>query len=155
QRARARLGIATTAEPFLPAASILEVTTTGPVVPLVRTPDGGQAAGFVAGGAEVNQVFGALTSGRGNTWRIEVPAGRQGAYTLVLTGTGDGPFTVKIAGRYAGFAAYREEIRGTIRQDEQVATRIVQRVSGDDPSSARVRGAQVGALQAWTGADEG
>jgi len=155
QRARARLGLATTAEPFVPAASIVEISTSGPVVPLLRIPESGQAAGFTAPGAEVNQVFGALTSGRGNTWRVEVPGGQPGAYTLVLTGTGDGPFTVKITGRYAGFAAYREEISGTIRRDEQVAARIVQRVSGDDPMSARVRGAQVGVLQAYNGGDDG
>src|SRR5258705_6870953 len=72
QRARARFGVPVTAEPFAPSASALEIRTTGPVVPLVRIPDGSQAAGFLAPDVEVNQVFGSLTGGRAGSagsWR--------------------------------------------------------------------------------------
>ncbi|HSB42331.1 MAG TPA: hypothetical protein VLK28_10900 [Methylomirabilota bacterium] len=149
QRARARIGVPVTAEPFVPAASMLEVQTTGPVVPLLRMPDGSRAAGFLAPDVEVNQVFGSLTQGRGRRWIVEVPGGHAGPYTLILTGTGTGPFTVRVAGRYLGFTAYREEVRGEARAGERLFTRIAQVVRGEDPSSARVQGASLEALRAW------
>lgn len=138
QRARARSGLDVTAEPFLASASVLEVRSSGPVVPLVRVPEGNVAAGFLATGVEVNQVFGSLTEGAGIRWRIEVPGGHAGPYTLVLAGRAAGAFKVEVSARYAGMTAYRHEIKGEIRQGEQLFTRITQDVVGSDPRTARV-----------------
>jgi hypothetical protein len=152
QRAWARLGWTVTPEPFVPSASVLEVRTSGPVLPLVRMPDGEVAAGFLSEDVEVNQVFGSLTeAGRGQRWLVEVPAGSAGAYTLVLTGTNTGPYTVRIATRYAGFTVSRQEIRGDARPDERLVTRIVHRVKGDDPRTARAVETRVEALRVWEG----
>jgi hypothetical protein len=150
QRARARFGQPVTAEPFAPSASMLEIRTTGPVVPLVRMPDGSRAAGFLAPDVEVNQVFGSLTEGKGGQrWLVEVPAGQEGPYTVILTGTGSGPFTARITGRYVGFSAYRQDIRGEARPGERLFTRIMQTVSGQEPVSARAVAASVDGLRAW------
>ncbi len=82
-----------------------------------------------------------------------MPAGSGGAYTLVLTGLADGPFTVRVAARYAGFSVHRQEIKGTIGAGERVFTRINQSVKGQDPRTARVHDITVEALQAWNGAE--
>jgi len=150
QRARARFGVPVTAEPFAPSASALEVRTTGPVVPLVRMPDGSQAAGFLAPDVEINQVFGSLTEAKGGQrWLVEVPGGHEGPYTLILTGTGTGPYTARITGRYVGFSAYRQDVRGEARPGERLFTRITQTVSGQEPVSARAVEASVDGLRAW------
>ena len=150
QRARARFGVPVTAEPFAASASALEIRTTGPVVPLVRMPDGSQAAGFLAPDVEVNQVFGSLTEGKGGQrWLVEVPGGHEGPYTLILTGTDAGPFTARIAARYAGFSAYRQEIRGEARPGERLFTRITQTVKGQDPVTARAMEASMDGLRVW------
>jgi hypothetical protein len=150
QRARARFGMPVTSEPFVVGASTLEIRTTGPVVPLVRMPDGSQAAGFLAPDIEVNQVFGSLTEAKsGRRWLVEVPGGHEGPYTLILTGTDAGPFTVRISARYFGFSAYRHEIRGEARPGERLFTRITQTVKGQDPVSARALEASVDGLRAW------
>lgn len=153
QRARARIGVPVTPEPFVPGASMLEVQTAGPVVPLLRMPDGSGAAGFLAPDVEVNRVFGSLTEGRGRRWIVEVPGGHPGPYTLILSGTDTGPFTVRVVGRYLGFAAYREEMRGEARPGERIFTRIAQVVRGEDPPSARVQGATLEALRPWDGSE--
>jgi hypothetical protein len=148
QRAWARLRMPVTPEPFVASASVLEIRSTGPVLPLVRMPDGRLAAGFLADDVEVNQVFGALTeAGRGQRWLVEVPGGHDGPYTLILTGAG--AFTVRVSARYAGFPVYRQEITGTIRPGERLFTRINQSVKGEDPRTARVREASVESLRAW------
>ncbi len=151
QRARARFGMAVTPEPFVAGASTLEIRTTGPVVPLVRMPDGSRAAGFLAPDVEVNQVFGSLTEARGGQrWRVEVPGGHEGPYTVILTGIGaGGPFTAQLSARYLGFAAYRQEIRGEARPGERLFTRVTQTVSGEDPVTARALEASVDGLRPW------
>ena len=81
RRARATFGSPVVPEPFVPSASVLEVRTSGPVLPLLRMPDGRIAAGFLAGEVEVNQVFGSLTERQGgDRWLVEVPAGYEGPY---------------------------------------------------------------------------
>ena len=141
-----------TPEPFVAGASTLEIESSGPVVPLLRMPDGRVAAGFLADGVEVNQVFGSLSASRGGQrWLVEVPGGAEGAYTLILTGAGSGPFTARVSARYAGFRIYRQELTGEIRPGEQLVTRINQRVKGDDPSTARVVAGTVEGLRAWDG----
>ena len=148
----ARLGLPVKAEPFVPSMSVLEVRTTGAVVPLVLMPGRRVAAGFLAEGIEVNQVFGSLTEARPGARRlVEVPAGTPGDYTLVLTGVGDGPFTVQVTARYAGFRTSRQEITGQARPGERVFTRITQRVKGDDPRTARASETRIDSLRAWDG----
>jgi hypothetical protein len=154
QRARARFGMPATPEPFVPGSSMLEIRTTGPVVPLVRMPDGSRAAGFLAPGLEVNQVFGSLTEAKsGRRWVVEVPGGHEGPYTLILTGTDAGPFTARISARYIGFSAYRQEIRGEARAGERLFTRITQTVKGQDPRTARAVEASVDGLRIWDTAE--
>jgi hypothetical protein len=149
RRARVHFGSPVEPQPFVPSASMLEVRTTGPVVPMLRMPDGRVAAGFLAGGVEVNQVFGSLTEGRHGRWLVEVPAGHEGPYTLILTGTGSGAFSAKVTGKYGGFAAYRQELKGDVREGEQLFTRIRHDVSGKDPRTARVVEASFEGLQPW------
>ena len=113
RRARAIFGSPVVPEAFVPSASVLEVRTSGPVLPLLRMPDGRVAAGFLAGEVEVNQVFGSLTERQGgDRWLVEVPAGYEGPYTLILTGTGTGSFVAKVSARYGGLAVYRQEHEG-------------------------------------------
>ena len=150
QRARARMGAPVNPEPFVPSASMLEIRTTGPVLPLVRMPDGSVAAGFLAPDVEVNQVFGSLTETKGPTrWLVEVPGGHEGPYTLILTGAGSGSYTVRIAARYMGFPMYRQELRGEARTGEREFTRIRQTVKGADPKTARAAEASLDGLRAW------
>lgn len=153
QRTRARFGVPVAAEPFVAASSTLEIRTSGPVVPLVRMPDGTHAAGFLAPDVEVNQVFGSRTEGKGERWLVEVPGGHEGPYTLILTGTGAGPFTARISARYLGFRAYRQELKGEARRDERLFTQITQAVRGDDPQSARAVEASLEGLRAWDPAE--
>lgn len=152
RRAKARFGMPAVPEPFVPSASVLEVRTTGPVVPMVKMPDGQVAAGFLAPDVEVNQVFGSLTSGDGKRWLVEVPGGIEGPYTIVLTGTDAGAFTMKVSGRYAGMAVYHQEMKGEARRGERLATRVTHDVSGNDPKTARLVEASFERLRPWDGA---
>jgi len=153
QRAWARFGWTVTPEPFVASTSVLEIRSSGPVLPLVRMPDGSVAAGFLAADVEVNQVFGSLTGGAGTRWLVEVPGGYAGPYTLILTGRAPGSFTVTVSVRYAGMTAFRQEIKGDIRQGERLVTRITQDVKGTDPRTARVVSARVEDLREWDGAE--
>src|SRR5260370_7277679 len=115
QRVWARQGWPLTPEPFVAGASTIEIESSGPVVPLLRMPDGVVAAGFLAESVEVNQVFGSLSASRGKQrWTVEVPAGAEGVYTLILTGAGSGPFTARVSPPYAGVRIYRQELTGEI-----------------------------------------
>ncbi len=152
QRAWARRGWPITPEPFVAGASTLTVESTGPVVPLLRLPDGRVSAGFLSEEVEVNQVFGSLTSSRGRQrWVVEVPAGAPGAYPLVLTGVGAGPFAVQVSARYLGFRVFRETLTGEARHGERLVTRIATRVTGGDPRTARIHSGSLEALRAWDG----
>ena len=130
-----------TTEPFSVNASTLEVTVEGPVLPLLIMPDGVRAAGFVAPGVEVNQVFGSFTGMRHGRRVIEVPAGLAGPYRLVLAATGDGDYRVSVVGRFKGNAVYWDDRRGRLREGEQRGGDIVQRFGEferPDPRAARV-----------------
>jgi hypothetical protein len=117
-------------------------------------PDSRQAAGFLAEDVEVNHVFGSLTQGgRGQRWLVEVPGNYEGPYTLILTGTAAGSFTVRVAARYVGFPVYRQEIKGDVREGERLFTRITQSVKGQDPQTARVLEASVEGLRVWDDAE--
>ena len=154
RRARAIFGSPVVPEPFVASASVLEVRTSGPVLPLLRMPDGRVAAGFLAGEVEVNQVFGSLTERQGgDRWLVEVPAGYQGPFTLILTGAGTGSFVAKVVARYGGLAVYRQEMKGDVRQGERLFTRITHDLSGKDPQTARVTEASFEGLRTWEGAE--
>src|SRR5260370_5916825 len=116
QRVWARQGWPLTPEPFVAGASTIEIESSGPVVPLLRMPDGVVAAGFLAESVEVNQVFGSLSASRGKQrWTVEVPAGAGGGYTLILTGGGAGPFNARGSARFAGVRIYPQEVAGGVR----------------------------------------
>jgi hypothetical protein len=154
RRARATFGSPVVPEPFVPSASVLEVRTSGPVLPLLRMPDGRTAAGFLAGEVEVNQVFGSLTERQGgDRWLIEVPAGYEGPFTLILTGTGTGSFVAKVSAHYGGLAVYRQEMKGDVGQGERLFTRITHDLSGKDPTTARVIEASLEGLRTWDGGE--
>ena len=154
RRARPVFGSPVVPEPFVPSASVLEVRTSGPVLPLLRMPDGRVAAGFLAGEVEVNQVFGSLTERQGdNRWLVEVPAGYEGPYTLILTGTGSGSFVAKVSARYGGLAVYRQEMTGDVSPGERLFTRITHDLNGKDPKTARVIEASFERLRQWDGGE--
>ena len=154
RRARPVFGSPVVPEPFVPSASVLEVRTSGPVLPLLRMPDGRVAAGFLAGEVEVNQVFGSLTERQGdNRWLVEVPAGYEGPYTLILTGTGTGSFVAKVSARYGGVTVYRQEMKGDVSPGERLFTRITHDVNGKDPKTARVIEASFDGLRQWDGGE--
>jgi hypothetical protein len=154
RRARAIFGSTAVPEPFVPSASVLEVRTSGPVLPLLRMPDGRVAAGFLAGEVEVNHVFGSLTERQGgDRWLVEVPAGYEGPYTLILTGTGTGSFVAKVSARYGGVAVYRQEVKGDVSQGERLFTRITHDLNGKDPKTARVIEASFEGLRQWDGGE--
>jgi hypothetical protein len=117
-------------------------------------PDGRIAAGFLAGEVEVNQVFGSLTERQGgDRWLVEVPAGYEGPYTLILTGTGTGSFVAKVSARYGGVTVYRQEMKGDVSQGERLSTRITHDLSGKDPKTARVLEATFEGLRKWDGGE--
>jgi hypothetical protein len=138
--------------PFEPAASVVRVTTRGPVWALLVHPDGG-ANGIVEPGVVVSQTFGALVSpyqrGDGQL-SFEAPANEPGRYTLVLEGrgeAGDGAeFGVVAAGLLAPLYAgtpdtatrllAREELTGTIAAGERIALDLsVDVVFSSDPGT--------------------
>jgi hypothetical protein len=143
-----------TTEPFSVNASTLEVTVEGPVLPLLVMPDGVRAAGFVAPGVEVNQVFGSFTGARNSRHVIEVPAGLAGPYRLMLAATGEGDYTVSVVGRFKGHPVYWGDRRGRLREGEQRGGEVVQRFGEferPDPRSARVVDGWLGRLKPMPG----
>jgi hypothetical protein len=139
-----------TTEPFSVNASTLEVTVEGPAAPLLIMPDGVRAAGFVAPGVEVNQVFGSFTGMRDGRRVIEVPAGLAGPYRLLLVATGDGDYTVSVVGRFKGTPVYWDDRRGRLREGEQRGGDIVQRFGEferPEPRTARVVDGWLGRLK--------
>ena len=139
-----------TTEPFSVNASTLEVTVEGPVLPLLIMPDGVRAAGFVAPGVEVNQVFGSFTGARDGRHVIEVPAGLAGPYRLVLAATANGDYRVSVVGRFKGKAVYWEDRRGRLREGEHRGGDIVQRFGEferPDPRAARVMDGWLGRVK--------
>lgn len=114
-------------EPFAVNRSTLEISTAGPVLPLVTMSDRTRRAGFVVPGIEVNQVFGSLTAHRpGDAWIVEVPGGFPGPYRILLTGIADGPFTVAVTGRVAGRAVYTRRWTGTIARGQRLGGGLTQ-----------------------------
>jgi len=130
-------------EGFAVNRSTLEVTTSGPVLPLVTMPDLTRLAGFVPPGIEVNQVFGSLTAAPASGGRtVEVPAGVSGPFVLTLAAVGDGPFTVTVVGRHQGTVTYRYERTGTAHHGQGLRGEVIQIMDAPaggapDPRTAR------------------
>lgn len=121
-------------ESFAVNRSTIEITTSGPVLPLVTMPGGPRLAGFVPPGIDVNQVFGSLTKAAPDGARtVEVPAGLSGPFVVTLTGVGDGPFTVAVVGRYQGVVTYRHERAGIAHHGQTLRSEVVQLI---DPPAA-------------------
>ena len=140
-------------ESFAVNRSTLEITTSGPVLPLVTMPGGPRRAGFVPPGIDVNQVFGSLTkAAAGDARTVEVPAGLSGPFVVTLTGVGDGPFTVAVVGRYQGVVTYRHERAGTAHRGQSLRSEVVQLIDppatgASDPRTARAGSAGMSELR--------
>ena len=141
-------------ESFAVNRSTLEISTAGPVLPLVTMSDRARRAGFVVPGIDVNQVFGSLTTGpRDGKRLIEVPAGVSGPFVVRLTAVGDGPFTVTIVGRHQGAETYRYQRTGTARHGQVARFEVIQTMDPPpaggvaDPRTARAGGAGVTELR--------
>jgi hypothetical protein len=148
-------------EPFRVHVSGLEIEASPGVLPLLQTPETRAAAGFVAPGIEVNQIFGARTGRDDDRWQLDVPAGEAGVYALVLTGLTDGPFSVSLVGTLNGAPVYRYRVSGTIARGQQLMARLEPvfedmrdgQGRGDgahNPRSARVVAARLAPLAALT-----
>ena len=129
-------------ELFAVTRSTLEVSTSGPVLPLVTMPDRVRLAGFVPPGIEVNQVFGSLTIAASSGPRtIDVPAGVAGPFVVTLAAVGDGPFTLTVVGRHQGVETYRHERTGVAHQGQGLRAEVVQMMDAtagaSDPRTAR------------------
>ncbi len=128
--------------PFSVNQSALKVTASDGVLPLIAMEDKTRVAGFVAPGVEVNQVFGSFTGASADGARVvEVPAGDQGPFRLILEGVKDGPFTATVTGLYNGERVYQQELSGTIRKGERLGTEITQQLDGElasHPKMARI-----------------
>lgn len=135
--------------------SVLKVSASSGVLPLVVMADGSRVAGFVTPEIEVNQVFGSFTGVGPNGARIvEVPAGLPGPFTLVLQGRQDHSFTVQLAGLYQGTEVYRQQLSDSIRKGERLMTQISQRMEHStvgDPKTAKVESGRAAPLRPLTG----
>ena len=141
-------------EPFAVNQSVLTITTSPNVLPLVQLAEMGQSAGFVAPGIEINQVFGSFT-GRTSEENpiVEVPAGVTGPFTLILEGIADGPFTATVSGFYNGVPVYNQKLAGKITKGERLTTEITQQLEPelkDHPKMATVAGGKAAPLRPMT-----
>ena len=153
QKATLAPGAPVQTEGFAVNRSTLEVTTSGPVLPLVTMPDRARLAGFVPPGIEVNQVFGSLTAARaGGARTVEVPAGVDGPFVVTLAAVGDGPFTLTVVGRHQGAVTYRYERAGTAHHGQGLRAEVIQimdaaAAGASDPRTARAGSAGVTELR--------
>ena len=141
-------------ESFAVHRSTLEITTSGPVLPLVTMPDRTRLAGFVPPGVEINQVFGSLTvAAAGGARTVEVPAGVAGPFVVTLAAVGDGPFTMTVVGRHQGAVTYRYERSGTAHHGQGLRAEVIQIMDAPaggalDPRTARAGSAGMTELRA-------
>jgi len=139
-------------ESFAVNQSVIEVTTSAGVLPLLQMPDRARVAGFVEAGTEVNQVFGSFTGPAGEGFVVEVPAGAPGVYRLLLTGLRDGPVSATVVTRFRGAAVTREELRGSITKAGQLVATLTPELTGPvDPRTARVRALTITRLDPFDG----
>jgi hypothetical protein len=132
-------------------ASMLRITTSGGVLPLLEMPDAARVAGFVEPGVEVNQVFGSFTGANGDTHTIEVPGGDPGPFELVLEGQTDDVFSVEIEALVDDKQVYTQTLSGTATAGERLVSTITQQLepgpTASNPGSAIVSGGTVTPMQ--------
>ncbi len=139
--------------PFFSNHSALRIAAPPSILPLVIMPDQARVAGFLARGIEANHVFGSYTGGDANGQRVvEVPAGTQGPFTVILKGEAEGPFQVTIAGLYKGEVIQQRQVSGTIKRGDRLSVRIMQQLEPgpDDPKTAKIARITVGDPEATT-----
>jgi len=140
-------------QPFAVNQSTLKVTASPNVLPLILMPDNRRVAGFVAPGLAVNQVFGSFTGIEGyGTRTVEVPAGVQGPFTLIIEGKANISFTVSVEGFHQGTLAYQQSFDGTITKGERLTTSIAQVIemeTANNPKTAKVLNGRVEDLQTF------
>ncbi|MBI4637852.1 MAG: FecR domain-containing protein [Candidatus Rokubacteria bacterium] len=151
ERATAQAGEKPSPRTFSVNQSVLRVTTTENLAPLVEMPDRARVAGFLAPGLEVNQVFGSFTRVIGRPRMVEVPAGVPGPFRLVIEGVKDGDFKVNVNGLFRGRTVYHQEFAGTIARGERFVTEITQELDGATPATAQLRRGSVGPLRPFAG----
>ncbi len=139
------------AQPFSVNQSMLRITTSSSVFPLVFTEDKMHAAGFMGpNGAVLNYVFGSYTGApQASEFVVEVPAGVVGPFALFLEGARDDAYHVTIAGLYNGEQVYVQKLSGTIRKGERVSLEITQQLDPElesYPTMARIVGSRVAPL---------
>lgn len=143
------------AQPFAVNQSMLKITASANVLPLVEMPDKLHVTGFVAPVWEVNQVFGSFTGTTAEGKHIvEVPAGVPGPFLLVLQGLRDGPFKVTLVGSFKGDPIYQQELSGTLKKGERFRTEITQQMddaTASEPKTAKVKSGSVVPLSPWHG----
>jgi len=142
-------------QPFVMNHTMLLVTASSNVLPLIEMPDKLRVAGFVAPVWEVNQVFGAITGRTANkAYFVEVPAGVPGPFLLVVHGLHDGPFKVTLVGTFKGAPIYQQELSGTIKKGERLRTEITQQMdpaTKQEPLTAKVTSGSAVPLSLWHG----
>ena len=128
--------------PFFTNHSVIHVTTSPGVLPLMLMTDKVRVAGFVSPQLEVNQVFGSFTGVTDRGGRVvEVPAGVAGPFTLILEGQTIGPFEITIAGLYKNSPLSQQQFSGTIKKGERIVSTITQQLdeaTAGDPKTAKV-----------------
>ena len=143
------------AQPFSVNQSMLKITTSPSVFPLVFTEDKVRAAGFLGpNGAALNYVFGSYTGvPQGGEFIVEVPAGVVGPFVLFLEGARDDAYHVTIAGLYNGEQVYVQKLSGMITKGEWVSLEITQQLDPElksYPTMARTVDARVAPLGQMT-----
>lgn len=150
-----KAGEQSVAVPFAANRSVLRISASPSVFPLVLMPDESRVAGFVAPGIEVNHVFGSFTGiAENGTHVIEVPAGLPGPFALALEGQRDSHFEVRVTGFFEGDQIYQQELSGTIKKGERLLTEVAQEVdeaAGSDPKTAKVRSGRANPLRPLRG----
>jgi len=140
---------------FWTTLSALKVTVSAGALPLVLVANNTLAAGFVAPGVEINQVFGSFTGVEADgTLIVEVPTGDPAPLTLALEGLRDGPYKVTVTGLYQGDQVYQRELAGTIKKGERVVTEITQQIdpaTSENPKTAKVQSGRVAPFQTFKG----
>jgi hypothetical protein len=139
--------------PFFSNHSALRITAPSSILPLIVMPDQARVAGFLAPETEVNHVFGSYTGSEADGRRVvEVPAGLQGPFTVILKGEADGPFQITVTSLYKGAPLREQQLSGTIKRGDRLAAQVTQQLEGgaDDPKTAKVSNVTLTALEPTT-----
>ncbi len=135
--------------------SMLRVTASTGVLPLVVMDDGVRVAGFVAPTIEVNHVFGSLTqANEDGTHVVQVPAGAPGPFTVLVEGIRDGAFTLTLTGSFKGQRVYQYDLSGSIKKGERLKTLVTQQIdaaTAAERKTAKLEGGDAAPLAAYEG----